>query len=98
MWPWLCQNGLDELDRKANIVEWKLAEAKNKLSEVVRLALAGTPQRIQRRKDAVVVLDADEYDRLTGKKPNFVEFLLNGPDWEGVDLTRDKSPMRDVDL
>jgi hypothetical protein len=28
----------------------------------------------------------------------FKEFLLNAPDLSGVDLTRDPSPMRDVEL
>ena len=38
---------------------WKLAEAKARLSEVVRLALVDGPQRIERRNDAVVVVAAD---------------------------------------
>lgn len=77
---------------------WKLAEAKNKFSEVVRLALEEGPQRIERRGDAVVLMSAQEYERLTGKKPNFIEFLMNGPDLSELDLTRDRSPMREIDL
>ena len=77
---------------------WKLADAKNRFSEVVRRALSGEPQRIERREDAVVVVDAEEFDRLKGEKPSLVEFLLQGPDWSKLDLERDRTPMRDLDL
>jgi prevent-host-death family protein len=77
---------------------WKLAEAKNRFSEVVRRALSGEPQRIERRDDAVIVIDAREFDRLRGEKPSLVEFLLQGPDWSKLDLERDHAPLRDLDL
>ncbi len=35
-------------------MEWNLAEAKNRFSEVVTRVLTEGPQRIRRRKDAVV--------------------------------------------
>ena len=39
------------------------------------------------------------YERLTGEKPSFKEYLLNPPhSMEGIDLERDKSPMGTVDL
>ena len=79
-------------------MNWKLAEAKNKLSEVVRRAIQEGPQRIERRADAVIVLAAEEYERLTGARRGFKEFLMNGPDLSQLDLERDSSPMRDVDL
>jgi antitoxin Phd len=59
--------------------EWKLAEAKNRFTEVVNKALTGQPQIVHRRADTVVILSKDEYERLTGKKPNFIEHLLNMP-------------------
>ncbi|MCP5022575.1 MAG: type II toxin-antitoxin system Phd/YefM family antitoxin [bacterium] len=77
---------------------WKLAEAKNKFSEVVRRALEEGPQRIERRNDAVVLISAEEYDRLVGGKQGFKEFLFNGPDLSVLDLARDKSPWREIDL
>jgi hypothetical protein len=45
----------------------------------------------------VVVLSVAEYERVTGKKPNFIEYLLNAPDMSDLDLTRDKTPLRDYD-
>ena len=51
---------------------WKLSDAKNRFSEVVRLALSGKPQRVERNgDDAVVVIDASELQRLQGEKPSF---------------------------
>jgi hypothetical protein len=33
---------------------------------------------------------------MKGKKPSFLEHLVQGPSFEGLDLERDQSPMRDV--
>ncbi len=80
-------------------MDWRLAEAKNKFSELFNRALAEGPQRVRRRDDAVVVMAARDYERLTGTKPGFKDFLMGeGPDLEGLDLSRDREPMRDVDL
>ncbi|MGA2736435.1 MAG: type II toxin-antitoxin system prevent-host-death family antitoxin [Bryobacteraceae bacterium] len=79
--------------------EWQLAEAKNRLSEVVNRALAEGPQLVRRRGDTVVIVAWREYEKLTGKRMGFKEFLTSkGPSLEGVDLTRDRSPMRGVKL
>ena len=46
-------------------MEWSLQDAKNKFSALVNAALAGESQRVPRRgQPAVVVLAAEEYDRL----------------------------------
>lgn len=80
-------------------MDWMLAEAKNKLSEVVNLALTQGPQRVTRRGQSVVILDEKEYQRLKGKKPSFKEFLIQqGPSFEDLDLTRDQSPSREFKL
>lgn len=79
-------------------MDWKLAEAKNKFSEVVRRALTEGPQRVLRRKEAVMVISEQEYDRLTGRVPTFVDFLLDAPDMRDLDLVRDARPGRDVSL
>ena len=78
--------------------EWKLTEAKNQLSEVVSRALAKSPQRITRRKDAVVVVRESDYRRLTGERLGFIDYLMKGPSLEGVDIRRDRTPMREVEL
>lgn len=78
---------------------WRLAEAKNRFSEVVNRALSGEPQLILRRRDAVMVVAKRDYEKLTGKRKTLKQLLLGkGPSLEGVDLTRDKHPMRKVRL
>ena len=80
-------------------MSWKLADAKNKFSEVVKRALTEGPQRVTRRDDAVVIVSEAEYQRLTGQQPGFRDYLLGGgPSLKDVDLTRDRSPDRDVSL
>ncbi len=79
-------------------MEWNLAEAKNRLTEVVNRAISEGPQVIRRRKDTVVVVAADEFDRLAGKKPGIKAYLFDGPSLEALNLERDRSPVRDVEL
>lgn len=77
---------------------WKLADAKNRLSEVVNRTLTEGPQTITRRKDEVVLISKAEFLRLQGKQPSFVEFLMEGPSLEGLDLSRNEDQMREVSL
>jgi prevent-host-death family protein len=80
---------------------WQLAQAKNKLSEVFTRAMTEGPQRITRRGEEAVLMSLADYEKLAGaSKPamTFAEFLMSGPSFEGVDLTRQRSPMRPVDL
>ena len=80
-------------------MQWRLADAKNRFSEVVNLALSEGPQLVLRRDDAVVVVDRREYEKLAGKRPGFKEFLLGpGPSLEKSELKRDRSPMRQIKL
>jgi len=74
--------------------QWKLADAKNKFSEVVDRALNEGPQRVVRRDGAVIVISEKDYEAMAGE--SFKDFLLNGPNLTGVDLRRDKSPGREV--
>lgn len=61
--------------------DWPLQEAKAKLSELVDTALKKGPQQISRRgKRTVVVVPAEEWDRLTGAAtPTIKDWLLSGP-------------------
>ena len=79
---------------------WRLQDAKAQFSELVRRARANSPQRVTvHGKDAVVVVDAHEWDRL--KKPvsgqDLVEALASSP-LRDVPIERlsVKSPFRDV--
>lgn len=66
------------------MMEWPLQDAKNKFSALVNAALAGEPQRVTRRGEpAVVVLAAEEYERLCrlekADAPTLGELLLSIP-------------------
>ncbi len=76
---------------------WQLAEAKNKFSEVMTRALTEGPQRVTRRNQTVVVISEQDYDRLSGARMSFKEFLLSAPDMSDLDLERDRSPMREFE-
>ena len=80
------------------MTDWNLADAKNRFSELVNLALKEGPQRIRRRNDEVVVIAAKEYDRLKGRQLKFKDYLLKGPSFEGLELERDQSPDREISL
>ena len=78
------------------MTDWNLADAKNRFSELVNLALTDGPQRVRRRKDEVVVIAAKEYERLKENRPKFKDFLTKGPTFEGLNLERDHSKAREI--
>jgi antitoxin Phd len=82
-------------------VSWTLAEAKNRLSEVVRSAHEKGPQRITvRGRETAVVLSRADYDQLVrpDRAKDFKAFLLSIPSLDGVDLERDQTPARDFEF
>lgn len=77
---------------------WSVQDAKNRFSEVVEAARR-KPQTVTKHgKPAVVVVAADEYERLRKlehlKAPTFAELLLAMPTG-GDEFERLKGPMRD---
>lgn len=83
---------------------WKLEDAKNRFSELVRRARSEGPQHVTKHgKEAVVVIAADEYQALAGATDSLVLFLGRSPFGEAVrdgelDLTRAPEYSRDVEL
>ncbi len=78
--------------------DWKLQDAKARFSEVVRRARSEGPQKVSvRGKDAVVVIAAEELERLLAAptRPPLVDFL-EGLFVEGLDLTREPDFGRDL--
>ena len=80
--------------------KWQLQEAKNRFSEVVRKASEEGPQTVTKHgKDSVVVLSAEDYRRLEQPKTSLVDFFHKSPLSKiELDLKRDMSPVRNVDL
>jgi antitoxin Phd len=79
-------------------MEWQMADAKNRFSELMNLAWREGPQRVKRRNGSVVVVSEDEFERLQGTRPDFKEYLMQQVGLDELDLTRDPSPGRDVSL
>ena len=66
------------------MAEWSLQDAKNRCSELAKVALAGEPQQVNRYgKPAVVAMAVEEYDRLRrlakSQTPSLAELMLEKP-------------------
>jgi prevent-host-death family protein len=67
-----------------NAPTWTVAQAKAKFSEVIDRAISEGPQTVTRKgRTAVVVVDAEEWDRKTKRVGTLAEFLANSPLREG---------------
>lgn len=79
---------------------WTVAEAKAKLSEVIEHAQKEGPQTITRNgRRAVVVVDADEWERKTKRSGNLAEFFAASPlRGSGLKVRRSKDRLRPIDL
>jgi prevent-host-death family protein len=82
--------------------QWMLHEAKARFSELVRMANTVGPQRVTSHgRNEVVVLSAEEYEKLKGEKSGhlLVELMRTSPlrDVE-FDSPSVRSPVRDVKL
>jgi antitoxin Phd len=90
------------------MAKWSVQDAKNRFSEVMTAARR-SPQTVTKHgKPAVVIVDADEFDRLTGPKKKllnkdgtertFIDHLLAMPMKEGFEFDRRKPKRRDIDF
>ena len=78
---------------------WQLQEAKSRFSEVVDLSLEEGPQMVTRRgREAVVIISAQEYRRMTGGAPSLITTLLNAPRGEPLEVERSRESIRDLVL
>lgn len=79
---------------------YSVKEAKDSLSEIIRLAESGQPQIIRRHDTEVaVVVSINDWRRSKGKRPSLVEVLRNSPlVGLDLDLTRQQDYPRDIDL
>jgi prevent-host-death family protein len=82
------------------MTRWQLQDAKNRLSELVRKAREEGPQMITMRgRDAVVVVSAREFGKLSLPRGSLVDFFRKSP-LVGVnlDLARSIDTDRRIDL
>ena len=80
---------------------WQMQTAKAQFSEVVRSAKLDGPQDITvHGKSVAVVVSRELFDRLSGNTESLVQFMRQSPLYgmDEIDLTRDTSPNRVIDL
>ena len=77
-------------------MDWRLADAKNRFSELFTQALTLGPQRIRRFKEAVILLSEQDYDRITGRRRSFKDFLAEGESFDGPEFSRSVEFARDA--
>lgn len=81
---------------------WRLQDAKARFSELVRMAHSNGPQHVTLHgRDAVVVVDADEFNRLKGARTGelLIEALQASPHRQSeVAPGRSAMPVRSVKL
>lgn len=81
--------------------EWQLQEAKNNLSQLVKLAAGGDAQVVTvHGRPTAVVISSEEYARLTLRHDGNLSAALLSPDIaaEDLDFSRDRDPGRNVEL
>ena len=81
---------------------WLLQDAKARFGELVRMALSDGPQHVTLHgQDAVVIVDAVEFQRLQGQRTGqlLIDALQAAP-YNGIDIIPDRSvmPVRAVKL
>jgi len=75
-------------------MNWKLEDAKNRFSEVVRRARSEGPQYVRKHgRESAVVLDIEEYRALIAQSEPLIDFLRDSPFADAVrrgELTLDR--------
>jgi prevent-host-death family protein len=80
-------------------MKWQVQTAKQRFSELVERAVREGPQIVTKHgREAVVVLDIDEYRRLTAPRTDFKEFLMSMPRIDDLEIERSKDMGREIDL
>lgn len=87
---------------QSSVSRWPLQDAKARFSELVRRAHSDGPQHVTLHgRDAVVVVDADEFQRLSGRRTGqlLIDALQRSPHRQ-IDIAPPRSamPVRDVKL
>lgn len=77
---------------------WQLQEAKQKFSEVVRLAIDEGPQLVTRHGEEVVFVVSSKDYRKLALRPDFKEYLLSVPDFSDVEIVRSAESAPEVEL
>jgi prevent-host-death family protein len=82
-------------------MNWQVQEAKQRFSEVLRAVQREGPQTITRHgQEVAVVIDMEEYKRLTGHKRSAADLLLGPPflDDDAIDVMEEVEALRKKDF
>ncbi len=88
-------------------MSWQVQEARQRFSEVLRAAQNDGPQTITRHGEEIaVVIDINEYRRLTAPNKNLIDLLLGPPYFDGdvvsvmeeIEVARKKDFPREIDV
>ncbi len=79
---------------------WKLQDAKNQFSEVVKQASRSGPQIVTRHgEETAVILSIEDYRRLTRPEVDLVQFLQDSPlCGEELEFDRSTELSREIEL
>ncbi|MER7429397.1 type II toxin-antitoxin system Phd/YefM family antitoxin [Nonomuraea rubra] len=78
----------------AGATTWQVQDAEQHFRELLKRSHDEGPQVVEHGQDVAVILDMEEYRRLTGRElePDFKEFLLSAPDWpDDLEIPRDSA-------
>ncbi len=79
-------------------MQWQVQDAKQRFSELLRVAHAEGPQFVTRHGRVVaVVIDIADYRHLRGQEADFKDYLLSGPRFDDLELTRSGDYPRTID-
>jgi prevent-host-death family protein len=79
-------------------MSWQVQEAKQRFSELLRVAHFDGPQFVTRHgREVAVVIDIADYRHLRGDDADFKDYLLSGPRFDELELTRSSEHPRTID-
>jgi prevent-host-death family protein len=80
------------------MVYWQVQDAKQRFSELLRVARTEGPQVVTRHgREIAVVIDIAEYRHLKGETVSFKDYLESGPSFDDLDLVRSEKGPRVID-
>ena len=94
-----CLSRLSSLSRLEVFMNWQIQEAKQRFSELIRLAQSDGPQIVTRHgQEIAVIIEIAEYRHLKGETAEFKDYLRSGPGFDELELERSAERPRSIDL
>ena len=79
-------------------MQWQVQDAKQRFSELLRVAHVEGPQFVTRHgREVAVVIDIAEYRHLKGDVADFKNYLTIGPSFDDLDLAQSADSPRSID-